>query len=78
MATNNKKSWKNSEHKRDYIKIALLTLTTPANVYRIVHLSHSSTMRERMVREKLLQYGILRNSGNSQPEETINLEEKHI
>lgn len=77
MATNNKRTWRDSSYKWKYLKIAFLTLSTPGNVYRIAHLNHSSTTREHIIRGYLLEYGILSNNVKNEVPD-FDLENKHI
>lgn len=77
MADEKPKTWKNSKYKREYLKVAFLCLCPPSKVYKIAHQSHSNNTRERMIRARLMGYGVLRNN-NQEEAPTINLEEKHI
>ena len=77
MSDTKKKSWKTSPNKWVYLKLALLYFTTPSKVYDIAHKSRGSSMRERIIRGRLVEEGILtkeskNNSGN------IDLENGHI
>lgn len=77
MAENKIKSWRNSSNKWAYLKVAFHFLTTPGKVYEIAHKTRGSNMRERMIRGRLVELGVLkRESNNSQ--NNIDLENGHI
>lgn len=77
MAETTEKTWKSSKYRKVYLKVALMYLTTPSKVYSVAHQSHSNTIRESMIRAKLLQYGVLR-PPTHKTQENVNLEEKHL
>lgn len=77
MADNNIKSWRNSTNKWAYIKVAFIYFTTPGKVYEIAHKNRASTMRERIIRARLVEMGVLRrDSSNIKPD--IDLDNGHI
>lgn len=77
MAEEKKKSWKTSNNKWKYLKIALLYFTSPSKVYEIAHKSRGASMRERIIRGKLVEMGVLsRDKNNSRSD--IDLENSHI
>ena len=77
MAENTNKSWKTSSHKWKYLKLAIIYFTTPSKVYEIVHKSRGSSMRERIIRGRLVEMGVLsRDKSNSKS--NIDLENSHI
>ena len=77
MSENKQKTWKNSANKWAYLKIAILYFTTPAKVYEIAHKSRGTTMRERIIRGRLVEMGILRRDSSNQKSD-IDLENRHI
>ena len=77
MSENKQKSWKNSPNKWAYLKIAIIYFTTPAKVYEIAHKSRGTTMRERIIRGRLVEMGILRRDSSNQRSD-IDLENGHI
>lgn len=77
MADEKKKSWKTSANKWKYLKLAILYLTTPSKVYEIAHKSRGASMRERIIRGRLVEMGVLsRDKSNSKSD--IDLENSHI
>ena len=79
MAEPQKKSWRNSPNKWAYIKLAILYFTTPAKVYEIAHKSRGASMRERIIRGRLVEMGILTKEGSSKSSKSsIDLENGHI
>ena len=77
MAENEKKSWKTSVHKWKYLKLAILYFTTPSKVYEIAHKSRGSSMRERIIRGRLVEMGVLSRDKNNAKND-IDLENSHI
>ena len=77
MADSNKKSWRNSSNKWIYLKIAIIYFTTPSKVYEIAHKTRGANMRERAIRGRLVERGVL-SRGNSSPNNGIDLEKGHI
>ena len=77
MAENEKKSWKTSVHKWKYLKLAILYFTTPSKVYEIAHKSRGSSMRERIIRGRLVEMGVLSRDKNNAKSD-IDLENSHI
>ena len=77
MAKNEKKSWKTSVHKWKYLKLAILYFTTPSKVYEIAHKSRGSSMRERIIRGRLVEMGVLSRDKNNAKSD-IDLENSHI
>ena len=77
MADSNKKSWRNSSNKWIYLKIAIIYFTTPSKVYEIAHKSRGSNMRERIIRGRLVEMGVLRRDTSSQRAD-FDLENGHI
>lgn len=80
MAEPQKKSWRTSPNKWAYIKLAILYFTTPAKVYEIAHKSRGTSMRERIIRGRLVEMGILtkEGKGSNKSSTTIDLENGHI
>ena len=77
MAEENKKTWKTSANKWKYLKLAILYFTTPSKVYEIAHKSRGSNMRERIIRGRLVEMGVLsRDKSNNKSD--IDLENSHI
>ena len=77
MSEKKQKTWKNSANKWAYLKIAILYFTTPAKVYEIAHKSRGTTMRERIIRGRLVEMGILRRYSSNRRSD-IDLENGHI
>ena len=77
MAKERMKSWKTSPNKCIYIKIALLYFTTPSKVYEIAHKSRGASMRERIIRGKLVEEGVLTRDKKNEKSD-IDLENSHI
>ena len=77
MSDTQKKSWKTSPNKWIYLKLALLYFTTPSKVYDIAHKSRGSSMRERIIRGRLVEEGILTKESKNNSS-NINLENGHI
>lgn len=77
MAKKKSKSWKASPNKWAYIKLAILYFTTPSRVYDIAHKSRGSNMRERVIRGRLVEMGILTKEGKSNIS-NFDLENRHI
>ena len=77
MADNNTKSWKNSANKWAYLKVAIIYFTTPSKVYEIAHKSRGNNMRERIIRGRLVEMGILRRESSNKRSD-IDLENGHI
>ena len=78
--TNNKqtqKSWKTSDFKWTYLRVALLHLTTPKTVYEIAHKSRGANMRERIIRSRLVDLGVLRKDV-ADNDSKIDLDNGHI
>ena len=77
MAESKNKSWKTSPNKWKYLKIAIIYFTTPSKVYEIAHKSRGASMRERIIRGRLVEMGVLtRDKSNSKSD--IDLENSHI
>ena len=77
MSNTNTKSWRKSANKWAYIKLAIIYFTTPAKVYEIAHKSRGNNMRERIIRGRLVEMGILRRDSSSiKPD--FDLENGHI
>ena len=77
MADNTTKSWRKSPNKWVYIKLAIIYFTTPSKVYEIAHKSRGSNMRERIIRGRLVEMGVLRRDSSSQRAD-FDLENGHI
>lgn len=77
MAETEKKSWKDSANKWKYLKLAFMYFTTPSKVYEIAHKSRGATMRERIIRGRLVEMGIL-SRDKSNVKSDIDLENSHI
>ena len=77
MADNATKSWRKSPNKWVYIKLAIIYFTTPSKVYEIAHKSRGSNMRERIIRGRLVEMGVLRRYSSSQRAD-FDLENGHI
>lgn len=60
MGTKTKKSWKKSKNRGIYLKVALQCLTSPSKVYDVAHKNSSSNWHEKMIRQRLVQNGVLR------------------
>lgn len=79
MAEEKNKSWKTSSNKWVYLKLAILYFTTPSKVYEIAHKSRGASMRERVIRGRLVELGVLtREKGNAKAKSDIDLENSHI
>lgn len=78
MSDVKKKSWKTSPNKWAYLKLAFIYFTTPSKVYEIAHKSRGSSMRERIIRGRLVEMGILTKGGNRNTNSDIDLENSHI
>ena len=79
MAEEKKKSWKTSPNKWIYLKLAILYFTTPSKVYDIAHKSRGASMRERVIRGRLVDMGVLtREKNSSKTKSDIDLENGHI
>lgn len=77
MADNATKTWRNSPNKWAYLKLAIIYFTSPSKVYEIAHKSRGVNMRERIIRSRLVEMGILRrDSANQKPD--FDLENGHI
>ena len=59
------------------MKLALMYFTTPSKVYEIAHKSRGATMRERIIRGRLVEMGIL-SRDKSNVKSDIDLENSHI
>lgn len=77
MADNKTKSWKNSANKWAYLKVAIIYFTTPSKVYEIAHKSRGNNMRERLIRGRLVEMGVLRRESSNKRSD-IDLENGHI
>lgn len=77
MSEEVKKNWWNSSNRWTYLRIAFLSFTTPSRVYELAHKSHSSTIREKVIRGRLIEAGVLGIS-NSEESSNIDLEKGHI
>ena len=77
MADSNTKSWKNSANKWAYLKVAIIYFTTPSKVYEIAHKSRGTNMRERLIRGRLVEMGVLRRESSNRRSD-IDLENGHI
>lgn len=77
MAENKSKSWKTSANKWKYLKLALLYFTTPSKVYEIAHKSRGASMKERIIRGRLVEMGVLSRDKNNAKSD-IDLENSHI
>lgn len=77
MADNTTKSWRKSPNKWVYIKLAIIYFTTPSKVYEIAHKSRGSNMRERIIRGRLVEMGVLRRDSSDQRAD-FDLENGHI
>lgn len=79
MADNKKKNWWNSANRWAYLKVGLIYFALPGKVYVIAHKRSSSNTRERMIRGRLYELGILRNQVNTESDsDKIDLETGHI
>ena len=77
MAKENSKSWKTSANKWKYLKLAILYFTTPSKVYEIAHKSRGASMRERIIRGRLVEMGVLSREKDSSAKSDIDLEIIH-
>ena len=77
MEENTTKSWRKSANKWVYLKVAIIYFTTPSKVYEIAHKSRGNNMRERLIRGRLVEMGVLRRE-SSKSESNIDLENGHI
>ncbi|MBR3488564.1 MAG: hypothetical protein IKH33_04540 [Bacteroidales bacterium] len=77
MTKEKSKSWKTSVHKWKYLKLAILYFTTPSKVYEIAHKSRGASMRERIIRGRLVEMGVL-SRDKSTSKSDIDLENSHI
>ena len=77
MADNKTKSWKNSANKWADLKVAIIYFTTPSKVYEIAHKSRGNNMRERLIRGRLVEMGVLRRESSNKRSD-IDLENGHI
>ena len=71
------KNWWNSSNRWTYLKIAFLSFTTPSRVYELAHKSHSANIREKVIRGRLIDAGVLGIS-NSEESSKIDLDKGHI
>lgn len=78
MAEEKSKSWKTSANKWKYLKLAILYFTTPSRVYEIAHKSRGASMRERIIRGRLVEMGVLSREKDSSAKSDIDLENSHI
>lgn len=78
MAEEQKKSWYNSVHKWVYLKIALIYFTSPKRVYEIAHKSRGASIRERMIRARLINNGVLSKEKSNFEEDRVDLESRHL
>lgn len=78
MAEGKKKSWKTSPNKWAYLKLAIIYFTKPSRVYEIAHKSRGASMRERIIRGRLVEMGILTKDGGKSKRSDIDLENGHI
>lgn len=77
MKEETKKSWKTSNYKWKYLKLAIIYFTTPSNIYEIAHKTRGANMRERIIRGRLVEEGVLRrDKGDTKSD--IDLENSHI
>lgn len=77
MADSKKKSWRNSSNKWIYLRIAIIYFTTPSKVYEIAHKTRGASMKERAIRGRLVEMGVLSREKSS-PNSGIDLEKGHI
>jgi hypothetical protein len=77
MAEEKKKTWYNSSNRWIYLRVAFICLTTPSRVYELAHKSHSANMREKAIRGRLIEAGVMGNS-NKDSSSNIDLEKGHI
>lgn len=77
MSEEVKKNWWNSSNRWTYLRIAFLSFTTPSRVYDLAHKSHSATIREKVIRGRLIEAGVLGIS-NSEESSNIDLDKGHI
>lgn len=78
MANTKNKSWRNSKYKRAYLKAAFIFLAPPQKIYNIAHKNSSSSMREKMIRARLVEMGVLRMGGKNSGGDNFDLENGHI
>lgn len=71
------KNWWNSSNRWTYLKIAFLSFTTPSRVYELAHKSHSANIREKVIRGRLIDAGVL-GITNSEESSNIDLDKGHI
>ena len=72
------KTWKTSTNKWKYLKLAILYFTTPSKVYEIAHKSRGASMRERIIRGRLVEMGVLSREKDNTAKSDIDLENSHI
>lgn len=53
-------TWKDSKHKKAYLLVAILHLTTPSEIYRIAHSHFLETPREGRICQQLVRLGVLK------------------
>lgn len=70
-------SWRDSKYKWKYLKVALLYFTTPTKVYEIAHKVRGSSMRDRIIRGRLVEMGVLSRE-SSHLKSDIDLENGHL
>ena len=58
--------------------MAILYFTTPSKVYEIAHKSRGANMRERIIRGRLVEMGVLSRDKNNSNKSDIDLENSHI
>ena len=77
MAEETNKSWKTSNYKWKYLKLAIIYFTTPSKIYEIAHKTRGANMRERIIRGRLVEEGVLRRDKGTTKTD-IDLEKSHI
>lgn len=77
MTKDKAKSWINSSYRWAYLKVAIIYFTTPSKVYEIAHKNRASSMRERIIRGRLVEMGVLRRESSNYKSD-IDLENGHI
>lgn len=77
MSEEKEKNWRNSKYKWAYLKVALIHFVKPSTVYEIAHRERGQSLRERNIRARLVQLGVLRRESSHQRPD-MDLEKGHI
>lgn len=78
MDNKNTKSWKTSVHKWAYLKASIRFMLPPSKIYYIAHKDRAATVRERVIRGRLLRMGVLKDANNDNSPSNIDLNTGHI